>query len=1315
MTRDIHVHGPRDDHGQGHGHSQSHSHGHGLDLTDEDDVYAALWASAPLPRLPEDAPDRLKDFAVDVNVDDPRRIYTIYRAARRHLFQILVERYIHQIRYGCSSKSCNTATCFSCRKRLAAGAPVRRYNATSARTLAIYMASQDNPEQGLCHHPNFDRPGRQGSSPSKGTGRKTKDTNTDLSTDTTIISGRRRGQSDASRIDSKSELGTGSDKENQLPNHGVRELQKEPGPNTSFSTQAFEEPTKVDHRSFVQSVLGTVAFKMVEWLTPRSLEAMSRPENGDSNSFRVDEAASSTFHLPKDVQPHPVPFDHQGRQVEASSVEKSDAPNTPALKATSPNLETGSIKPKISKPSFIDEPKPPLSADPKPIANSVTKRTSKLPRRKLSESNESQSPKGILNLPPRTTETAPGVMTLPQLPSLQPRRKLSRQTLIKSPSIHMPEMNHLSAVKSAPMKPVAVSKPEPHKIDDTGKTGRDAGSEVKDTTEQKPKKHEHPDLLLTKDISPPQSLSFLPIDLIGFLCDVLQFDGTSERHTLQPPSVSLELKQRLGDHSKTEAISRLGIGAAYPASAKEKWKLFIEQGFFDVLSEPSSLIQSFSYCDQRLYDSQTLWYIMLRLTRVSPSVVLDSLWNVAGTLFRPPKALESIYDWAKEQSKQKPPPEPLSNHEASRIINICLHALVATTPLVSDARQLANMSRIRSYGLTMLGRETSSLEPIELCLQYEDAFSNELALRLARRLFASIPTRRRFAELMELQSDVPGDEKGDPDVLESVLATLRFLESGTGPTINFPDTERDLHEKRVPTLILDWARTVMLQDWDGSAEVPADGAFSGALAMMSAMYKHRKPLVLGDIHFRTEYFAERLDPVGMPLEWLAFQTNKRTVHLLDHPYLFNPSTLVTYFRAINYSRMNQAYESAKAMTGLMHSTMSESSLMTDQNARFKLFERLRIATSKFLVLEIGRQDVLVDTFNAVWRKEERELMRPLKIRLGEDAGEEGMDSGGVQQEFFRLAIAEALDPDYGIFAIDNRTKMTWFQPGSPEPLWKFELIGIIVSLAVYNGLTLPVTFPKALYRKLLDHDVTELHHIADGWPDLANGLTSLLEWDEKDGLVEDVFARTYEFSVEHFGQHVSREMGKSTQWPQFADRPSSNPTDAPMVTNENRNGYVSDYIQWLTDISIQPQFEAFQSGFFTCIDRRSITLFDPDTFQSVVEGIQEIDISEMRRATRHIGWEASHPTVRDFWSIVKRYDMEEKRKLLEFVTASDRVPVGGMRNLQFTLQRNGVDDGHLPSSYTCYGILLLPEYSSKEILREKLAMALENSKGFGFA
>lgn len=295
--------------------------------------------------------------------------------------------------------------------------------------------------------------------------------------------------------------------------------------------------------------------------------------------------------------------------------------------------------------------------------------------------------------------------------------------------------------------------------------------------------------------------------------------------------------------------------------------------------------------------------------------------------------------------------------------------------------------------------------------------------------------------------------------------------------------------------------------------------------------------------------------------------------------------------------------------------------------------------------------------------------------------------------------------------------MTWFAPSSLTPLWRCELIGLILSLAVYNGLTLPITFPQAMYRKLLGFENTEIEHIEDGWPDLAKGLTTLLEWDEeRDGSVADVFSRTYEFSVDSFGEQISRDMSASSTWPQFGTTETANPTNAPLVDGTNREAYVKDYIRWLTDVSIRPQFEAFKTGFYTCLDRRSLGLFEPHMLQTVVEGVQEIDISELRRNTRYIGWSSSNRTVRDFWSVVKRYDMDQKKKLLEFVTASDRVPVGGMQGLNFVLQKNGSGDSQrLPTSYTCFATLLLPEYESKEVLGEKLEIAINNAKGFGFA
>jgi hypothetical protein len=684
------------------------------------------------------------------------------------------------------------------------------------------MASQDNPELALCHNPSADRliPSTPAKKPRKGHGSSDKGAhggvintgrlNSDVGKPTAWIHEAAQAPQATSR--------SVTDRNNNTITHPTISKEEE-----APAISLLEEPTTTDHRSFVQNVFGTVAFKMVEWLAPKNLELISRPvaEAAIPNGTPITDAIPSSEVLStkvlnsgegtiKETQ-HSRSFQTGG--LHAPQLKDS---SNPASKPVTPSPRTNEISP---------------VPESKAVTNSVTKCTPKINGRRKSEHVETLNPKSILNLSSRMGESPPEVMSLPQYRPHQPFRKLStpHQTLITNPAIHAPstpkplstkaspEHSHLSATSEIPVKP----EPEPPSCHKPKKKTirKEAVQEV----------------LPTKDSTLPQSLSLLPIDLLNFLCDTLQLDGTSEKHDLQPAEISQDQKRWLNSNSPY-AVGRTSFSKTeyiYPSQAKEQWKELIQQGIFDVLSKPESLIQSFSHCDQRLYDTQTIWYLMLRLTRVAPSLVLDSLWNAAADLFNPPEALSSLHDWSKDSDALSKP--SLSSGEAARLINICLHALVATAPLVTDARQLANMSRIRSFGLAMLGRETSSLEPVKLCLEYEDAFTNDLAMRLARRLFASIPTRRRFAELAESQGDLRADSKREPDVLEGVLSTLKFLDLGTTPALEFHDQERDLHEKRVPTLLLDWARTVMLQDWSGSAEVSADGSFGGALAMMAAI------------------------------------------------------------------------------------------------------------------------------------------------------------------------------------------------------------------------------------------------------------------------------------------------------------------------------------------------------------------------------------------------------------------------------------------------------------------------------------------------
>lgn len=66
-------------------------HGH-RDSASETEVYTALWSAATFPRLPTDAPNELKRLTIDV--DDPKRVYVIHRASRRHYLQNLVEKFV---------------------------------------------------------------------------------------------------------------------------------------------------------------------------------------------------------------------------------------------------------------------------------------------------------------------------------------------------------------------------------------------------------------------------------------------------------------------------------------------------------------------------------------------------------------------------------------------------------------------------------------------------------------------------------------------------------------------------------------------------------------------------------------------------------------------------------------------------------------------------------------------------------------------------------------------------------------------------------------------------------------------------------------------------------------------------------------------------------------------------------------------------------------------------------------------------------------------------------------------------------------------
>ncbi len=183
-----------------------------------------------------------------------------------------------QLREGCGADYCRTPTCFTCRKRIAGRAPVRPYNPTSARTLAIYLASQDNPESGLC--PTLKPPKGPPAAMSSlvFTPNHKQPVRIHMGQNGAAIGGlpKANGKAGPNGV----AKGEPKDKKPGSLRDGDAKRETE---TAGFSiTERYESK---DYRSFAANMFGTVAFKMLEWLTPSGIEDMSRI----ARSFQVEE------------------------------------------------------------------------------------------------------------------------------------------------------------------------------------------------------------------------------------------------------------------------------------------------------------------------------------------------------------------------------------------------------------------------------------------------------------------------------------------------------------------------------------------------------------------------------------------------------------------------------------------------------------------------------------------------------------------------------------------------------------------------------------------------------------------------------------------------------------------------------------------------------------------------------------------------------------------------------------------------------------------------------------------------------------------
>ncbi|KAI6046227.1 hypothetical protein EDC04DRAFT_2888377 [Pisolithus marmoratus] len=343
-----------------------------------------------------------------------------------------------------------------------------------------------------------------------------------------------------------------------------------------------------------------------------------------------------------------------------------------------------------------------------------------------------------------------------------------------------------------------------------------------------------------------------------------------------------------------------------------------------------------------------------------------------------------------------------------------------------------------------------------------------------------------------------------------------------------------------------------------------------------------------------------------------------------------------------------------------------------------------------LQLNVRRARVFEDSFQYLQRKTGDQIKYgKLSVRFYD---EEGVDAGGVTREWFQILARQMFDPNYALFQPCAADKLT-YQPNknswvNPEHLSFFKFVGRVIGKAIYDGRLLDAYFAKSLYRQLLGKPV-DYRDVEWVDPEYYNSLCWILE--------NDPTPLELTFSVE------ADEFGRNRIFPLKPGGESIH------VTQENKREFVQLSANFRLYSSISEQIENLVSGFYDIIPKDLITI----ELELLISGTPDIDVDEWRAATEYNGYTSSDPVIVWWWRALKSFNREERAKVLSFATGTSRVPLNGFTELQgvqgvqrFSIHRAYGDPDRLPQAHTCFNQIDLPQYSSYEMLRQQLLLAI---------
>ena len=320
-------------------------------------------------------------------------------------------------------------------------------------------------------------------------------------------------------------------------------------------------------------------------------------------------------------------------------------------------------------------------------------------------------------------------------------------------------------------------------------------------------------------------------------------------------------------------------------------------------------------------------------------------------------------------------------------------------------------------------------------------------------------------------------------------------------------------------------------------------------------------------------------------------------------------------------------------------------------------------------------------------------------------GERSHDAGGPYRESWSQYAQELESPHLPLLLrtpngrhATGQNRDRWvLHPGSRSVVHQdmFVFLGKLMGIAVRTRQYMALNVAPLIWDLLVGERVS---------PDALAGVDQMLRQSmhkirhiEDEGIGEDMFA----YVVMETYTTLSTDDRAVELVPGGAQRD---------VTFQDRSEY-ADLVENYRLHEFDVQIVSLRRGLATVLPVQQLCLFTGEELETMVCGRPYIDIDLLESCTEYSSCSADDEHVKFFWRVMREFSHEERSAFLRFTWGRSRLPLNAagfpqrMKILNFN--KNPADQ-YFPVAHTCFFQCELPQYSTIEIMRDKLRYAIFN-------